>query len=149
MKKKAPKKFTKKNPRKITEPLPRPEKPTKKTQQPPPQESVSEVTSRLRDHLIDYFIIYLAILFAVLLIVLGFVFVMYGKSRDVKLRVEDNYSYWADVVRTHPNVTDAYYNAALYAAQLGNRQKAVEYLNGAIKLDPSFSKAIEFKKRLE
>lgn len=148
MKKKAPKKFTKRDPRKITESLPRPEKLIKKPAKLTSESQVVEVQNRLRDHLLDYFTIYLTLLFIILLVVLGFVFVKYGDSADNKRRVEDNYSYWADVVKAHPNITDAYYNAGLYAAQLGNRQKAIEYLDKALKLDPNFVKAQELRGKL-
>ncbi|PIT89024.1 MAG: hypothetical protein COU27_02560 [Candidatus Levybacteria bacterium CG10_big_fil_rev_8_21_14_0_10_36_7] len=54
-------------------------------------------------------------------------------------------SYWEAVVEKHPNYTDAYYKLALEAFKIKKFDKAAEYLDKALFLDPNFEKAKDLK----
>ena len=49
---------------------------------------------------------------------------------------------------TPSNSPDAFYNAALDSAKLGDKIKAAELLENALKLDPSFDKAKLLEEKL-
>ncbi|HVT01556.1 MAG TPA: tetratricopeptide repeat protein [Patescibacteria group bacterium] len=98
--------------------------------------------------LASFFIFIFAGSAIVLIFYLGLSFFHYVNLLDGKKRVQDNLSYWESVVEDHPNLTDGYYNAAVYAVELGNKNKAIGYLDKALELDPSFDKARELEKRI-
>lgn len=56
--------------------------------------------------------------------------------------------YWEVVLLSHPNYPDAYYQSSLHAARVGDKQKALEYINKALDLDPYFQRAEDLKKEL-
>lgn len=66
----------------------------------------------------------------------------------MRVEASKTLNYWEDVVRKHPNFPDGFYNAAVYAAKVRETEKALIYLDKAIRLDPTFTKAMELKKRL-
>lgn len=68
------------------------------------------------------------------------------KEHDMAL---GNFRYWEQVIETHPNFTDGYYNAALYAGRLGQKEKAIELINKALVLDPMFSEAEKLKEEIK
>lgn len=123
------------NYRKITEPL--------------PQEKHKDAKGQsVFEDLIEYLSLFLVFLGICLIFFMGYVYINYDKAQDEKRRVVDNFLYWQDVVRTHPNLTDAYYNAGLYAVKMGDNDKAVIFLSKALELDPDFTKARELKNKL-
>lgn len=103
----------------------------------------------LAPHLLNYLTLFLIILSAFLLFFLGMVYLSYTEAQQERRMAQDNLSYWQDVVKKHPNFTDGYYNAGLYAAELKDYKTSVEFLDRAIALDPQFKKAIDLEKRIE
>lgn len=60
-----------------------------------------------------------------------------------------NLNYWQRVVEDHPHFPAAYYEAAVYAARLEEREKAKELLQKALTIDPNFFEAEALAKELE
>ncbi len=79
---------------------------------------------------------------------LGLVYLNFIEITQARKRVEDNFSYWQGVVKKNPNFTQGYYNAGLYASELGDYKSAVNFLDQAIRLDPTFKKAILLEKEI-
>jgi tetratricopeptide (TPR) repeat protein len=72
----------------------------------------------------------------------------YEAEQDRRLAAQDNYSYWQEVAAIQKNSPDAYYQAGIYAAELGKNQEAYGLLQRAIDLDPEFSKARDLQERI-
>ena len=68
--------------------------------------------------------------------------------QQARVEVEKQALYWENVVKSRPDYPDAYYQAAWYSYMLGEKQRAYEFLNHALSLDPSFKKAQELKNKL-
>ncbi len=130
------------NNRRIAEPLPQDKKVASKT------EKSKKTRGTVFEDLVDYLTLFFVILGVCLVFFVGYVYLGFEKTQEARRRVEDNYTYWKDVVRVHPNLTDAYYNAAIYSVQLGDNRTAITYLDKALELDPDFTKAKELKVRI-
>ncbi len=57
-------------------------------------------------------------------------------------------TYWQDVVSRHPGYRDAEFKLAVLSYQLGEKEKAKEYLNEALTIDPNFKEGREFAKQV-
>jgi hypothetical protein len=112
--------------RKITESLPHP--------------------SALSPHLLGYFTLASGLLAVALVVYMCFLFLKLLEVKEQRLQARDSLSYWENVVARHPNFTDGYYNAGFYSYVIGDRVKAIKYIDGAIALDPGFEKALELEK---
>lgn len=137
---------TKKYYRKITEALPQGLSETVKKSH---KEFVKTVTDKdLHAHFPRFVFFFPILMLAFLGLYLGVAFLNYQTIQEERLKLSDNFAYWEDVAKTHPNSPDAYYNAAIYAYDLQNRQKALELLERATQLDPTFAKAIKLEKEI-
>ena len=56
--------------------------------------------------------------------------------------------YWQGVVMRHPGYRDAEFKLAVLSYQLGEKDKAKEYLNEALIIDPNFKEGREFAKQV-
>jgi tetratricopeptide (TPR) repeat protein len=107
------------------------------------------VQSDFVTHLL-FFSLFYVILVSVVLIYASFtIFSMYKYNTEQKRRAETQLSYWETIINEHPNYPDAYYKAAIYAYQLGQKEKALVYTISALQYDPDFTEAQELKKKLE
>lgn len=96
-----------------------------------------------------------AFLFFVLIILSGFLlqllvflngkYIESGKEFEAR-RVESRY--WENVAFQFPNVPDVLHNAALSALYIGDSNKALEYIEKAIKIDPLFEKAYLLRREI-
>lgn len=93
----------------------------------------------------NFTILFLIMLFIFLLIYGALSYMNLQEMTEKRSSIKNNLSYWEEIIGKHPNVPDSYYNAAIYAATLSEKQKALEFLDKALYLDPDFEEA----KRLE
>ncbi len=93
-------------------------------------------------------VLFLIVLFIFLGIYSILSYFEYVSIKETRMEAESNLTYWEKVSRENPNAPDVYFQAGLYAAELSENQRALDYLNKAIELDPSFKKAIEFEKKI-
>lgn len=55
---------------------------------------------------------------------------------------------WEKEITKYPTYPEVYYNAALYAETVGDRQKALEYVNRSILLNPNFEASKKLQQKL-
>lgn len=127
--------------RKITEALPQGIKKSAK-------EGIHSVRKTATSHLGRYLVLFLVLLSAMLTLIIVQLYADYRRAVEERQKAIDSLSYWEEIVTSHPNFTDAYYNAGIYAAKLGDRQKAYDYLKRAINLDPEFEEAKELEEKI-
>lgn len=95
----------------------------------------------LKQELSIFSISFLALSLSILVLYVTISYIKFVGSRDNWLRANDNLIYWRQVAEKQGNSPDAYYQAGLAAATLGENSKAYEYLQKALSLDPDFDKA--------
>lgn len=81
----------------------------------------------------------------ILLPLLGYLLFQFSKEYSAvsneRVVKEKALLYWESVITKYPNLPDAYYKAAVYALGLNKKEKALEFLQKAIFLDPEFKEA--------
>lgn len=95
----------------------------------------------LQEHGMHYLALFLVLLFVFSLIQGVFMYVRYSELKEVRAATMKELAYWENVIDEHPGSPDVYYNAAIYAGRLGEREKAIKYLRLATVLDPEFDEA--------
>lgn len=63
-------------------------------------------------------------------------------------RIQEEILYWEEVTTKHPDFRDAYFKLALLEYRLGNTQKATEYVQKTLRIDPNYKSAQDFSKRV-
>lgn len=106
------------------------------------------ITERLPQDLFRFSLFFLCLSFVAFLLFVVYLFQAYEKVKYERQGAIDSLSYWESVVLKQPNSPDAYYQAGIYAAKLGESQKAIGFLDKAVKLDPSFKKANSLSQQL-
>lgn len=71
------------------------------------------------------------------------------KARVAREQVVAEVHYWEQVVQKYPQYRDGYFMLATLNAQLGNKQKAREYNQRVLQIDPDFSEGKDFERILE
>lgn len=143
-KKSAPKKFTKQYSRKITESLPQALTKSENGSSFFTKKSLaakSSVKSMLEHEFTLFTLIFLGICFIFLATVATFLALNYQNVASEHLAAENNYLYWNEVAKKQGNSPDAYYQAGIYAYELGKNKDAYDLLQKALDLDPGFKKA--------
>ncbi len=100
----------------------------------------------LRQHGFNFLLLFLVLLSIFSLISAILLYYSYGELRKNYREAVNNLDYWEKVVMDYPAFPDGYYNAAIFAGTLDQKQKALEYLDKALKLDPDFEDAKELRK---
>lgn len=89
------------------------------------------------------------VIFSIFLVfVLDRIQVLNYEVKKARVEAQEKVTYWDSVTKEHPDFPDAYYQAAWYDYILGEKQKAYEFLNKALSLDPGFNKAQELKEKM-
>ncbi len=133
--------------RKITESLPQPLK--KKAKKAVAYVKPGLKSENLIYHWTRFFILFLVLTFIFMSYVAGQIYIKGIELKEKHANTVGELVYWEGVVRDHPNFPDALYNAAIFSYQIGDDGKAIKYVDRAIKLDPDFTDAVEFRKKLE
>lgn len=68
-------------------------------------------------------------------------------SKNNRERIEE-YQYWENVAGQYPNIPDILYNASISSANAGHKVEALEFVNKALRIDPLFDEALQFKEEL-
>lgn len=89
----------------------------------------------------DYFVVFLLVFFFFSLALSGYLYIKLLSIKDLRRQTAENLTYWQQISKNHPNSPDAFYESGFYAAKLGDKKKATEYLEKALILDPEFQKA--------
>ncbi len=102
----------------------------------------------LKYHLTHFSIMFMAILLIFLIYYVVSSYLQFIEVKDRHDSAERDLAYWEVISKQHPNFPDGYYNAALYAAMLGQKEKSVDLLERAIALDPEFEEAKELSQQI-
>ncbi len=73
----------------------------------------------------------------------------YRANMQVQQEYQESLSYWESVIAKYPQFPAAYYEAAVYAARLSENNKAREFIDKALFIDPNFFEAEVLAKELE
>ncbi|MBP7832231.1 MAG: tetratricopeptide repeat protein [Candidatus Levybacteria bacterium] len=106
------------------------------------------ITAWVTTHIL---IVIIALEIVVLSIACIFLFVVYLEYTKTKIERSKQVillETWENAIERHPTYPQAYYNAALYAARLGDSQKAVTYVEKALSLNENYEPAKQLKKLL-
>ncbi len=147
--------------RKITEPLPQTSKKSKPKVRVESISSLKEAPANIINSLNQsskisilgreitiYFMWFLGICAVFLFLVVIVLFLSFEQGKGRWLAARDNYLYWNEVAKVQANSPDAYYQAGVYALELGKNQEGYSLLQKAIDLDPEFEKAKQLQKQL-
>lgn len=69
--------------------------------------------------------------------------------RNERQQIMGEIAYWSDVVEKHNDYRDGYFKLALLEYRLGNREKAREYIDKTLFIDPNYKDARAFQQRVE
>jgi len=70
------------------------------------------------------------------------------KLRAMKSSITKEIGYWRKVVKEYADYRDGYFRLALLYYQLGERNRASEYVEKSLALDPNFEAGRMFKEKL-
>jgi tetratricopeptide (TPR) repeat protein len=84
----------------------------------------------------------------VFLLTLVFLVAVYKTIQQQREYLLKKASYWQRVTEKYPNFPDAFYETARYYFALGEKEKAFDFAEKALFLDPQFSAAQSLKKML-
>ncbi|PIT89289.1 MAG: hypothetical protein COU27_01130 [Candidatus Levybacteria bacterium CG10_big_fil_rev_8_21_14_0_10_36_7] len=99
-------------------------------------------------HFGKVFFVYFGVLVVLLSFVLLFSYQVYLNVASQHFEHARKLEYWEEVVTSHPNYPDGYYNAAYFAARLGRKHLALKYVESSLYLDANFSEAKELKSEI-
>ena len=93
--------------------------------------------------------IFLVSFTATLGILLNQTYQKYQSELVVRQQVKEKLIYWESVISQHPQFPVAYYEAAVYATRLSEHEKAKDFIEKALFIDPNFFEAEVLAKELE
>lgn len=96
----------------------------------------------------NYSLVFLVVSLSILILYAAISYIDYSTTREEWFKARDNFAYWQEVAEKQKNSPDAYYQTAIYAAELRDKSRAVEYLTKALELDPGFKKAKELREEI-
>ena len=96
----------------------------------------------------NYSFVFLVVSLSILILYAAISYINYSTTREEWLKARDNFAYWQEVSKKQANSPDAYYQTAIYAAELRDSSRALVYLNKALELDPGFQKAKELRSKI-
>jgi len=107
--------------------------------------SIVRVLSHARPGLLRLLLVYSMLLTVFLSILLFYIWDQYEQYIQQKHVLTERLLYWEEVIETHANYPDAYFNAAVYAYRLKEKEKAYTYIEKSLVLDPLFLEAKQLR----
>lgn len=105
-----------------------------------------------KEHFVPYFLNFVlfvliiqALISIIIIVALNKVLV---KSSEVNYKKQQTNIYWGSVAGQYPNAPDVLFNAAKSSYEIGDRQKALFYVEKSLKIDPLFDKAQKLKNEI-
>lgn len=89
-------------------------------------------------YLKDFLFLVLAVQAFVLIIALFMLNQLYEQKKQKFDQREQKYIYWSKVSGEYPNAPDVLFNAAKSSYEFGETDKALSYIDKALKIDPLF-----------
>lgn len=88
------------------------------------------------------------ILLASLLGGVVFLFFVYSQLQAQREKDLKMLATWEHLITKYPNYPEVYYNAAFYGARVGDREKALQYVEKSLRLNPNFTPSSVLQKEL-
>jgi tetratricopeptide (TPR) repeat protein len=105
------------------------------------QKNYRTISARL-PQILGILVLLLSFIFTIVLIVLlTNTYKEYSREKTHLEVTQQKYEYWQSVTKKHPQFPIAYYEAAVYAIQLGKEKEARVLLQQVLVLDPNFYQA--------
>lgn len=103
----------------------------------------------IRKYLLRYGFIFLLAQSVILILAISQIYAvaMSNISKEVSKKVA--YRQWISIAKEYPHSPDILYNAAVASVKLGQKKEALNYLEKALEIDPSFQDAINLKRKIE
>lgn len=73
-------------------------------------------------------------------------FLLLRSANAQEAYIKEERAYWEEVVKRHQGYRDAYFKLAILSFQLGEKEKAKEYLREVFLIDPNFEEGRRFAK---
>lgn len=106
------------------------------------------ITAWIRTHKLIVTIVLESLILSVSCMFLLAVYFDYQETKMERAKQVTQLETWEKAIKKHPTYPQAYYNAALYAARLGDSQKALIYIEKALSLNENYEPAKQLKKLL-
>ena len=68
--------------------------------------------------------------------------------RNERSELRQEIGYWEQIIIKHPDYRDGYFKLALLEYQLGEKDKARQYVEKTLTIDPNYQPAIAFQKKI-
>ncbi len=104
------------------------------------------IPARIRENLLMGMVVCIGILLVLSSFGLYFAFNAYNTAKAQRAQELTQLKRWEKAFTKHPSYPQAYYNAAVHAARLGDTQKASDYIQKALILNENYEPAKELKK---
>ncbi|MFI5265149.1 MAG: hypothetical protein ACHQT7_00175 [Candidatus Levyibacteriota bacterium] len=89
-----------------------------------------------------------AILFLSFLVTSFFLLSKYLLFEEKRASALKELVFWEKEITKYPTYPEVYYNAALYAETVGDRERALEYVNKSLLLNPTFEASKNLQRSL-
>lgn len=112
---------------------------------------ITALKNHIRTHTRVYLIsivVFEAIIVVALGITIIFLYNIYTQAHMTRIQALKSLSSWEKLFTKYPNYPEVYYNAAFYAARVGDREKAVVYIQKSLRLNPNFGPSLKLEKEL-
>ncbi|MGE5041661.1 MAG: hypothetical protein ACM3IJ_02050 [Candidatus Levyibacteriota bacterium] len=77
-----------------------------------------------------------------------YLFIFYQQIQRTRAEEVKSLASWEKLIHKYPNYPEVYFEGAVYAARLKDNQKAMEYLNKALLLNPNYQEAKKLQEDL-
>lgn len=84
----------------------------------------------------------------ILCVALGRIILQYKTASEKRLMEMKELSAWEKLITKYPNYAEAYYGAAIHAEAVGDLEKAGEYVNKSLQLNPNFEASKKLREQL-
>jgi hypothetical protein len=114
-----------------------------------------KITAKSREHFEKHSGKYFKFIFGfevfltvVLIASVGFLFLKYKNVQKERVGELKRLVFWEQQTVKFGNYPEAYYNAAVHAARLGDNEKALEYLDKSLEINPHYEPAKNLRDKL-
>ncbi len=107
------------------------------------------IPARFHTYLLPSLIVLELVALGILVTGLFLTYQAYKHVQEERLYEVSQLQRWEEALAKHDTYPQAYYNAAVHAARLGDSQKALTYLQKALVLNGNYEPAKELKMMLE
>ena len=112
----------------------------------------AKISKHLKKHAQKYLVSALileVILFVFLASFCTYLYLAYKQKQAKRVGELKRLVFWEEQSVKFPNYPEAYYNSAVHAFRLGDREKAAEYINKSLEVNPDFEPARKLRNEVK